>query len=606
MSAVMSWTAIVAAGAVLLRLAYRRAQLSLAKHPSLHGHARLARRLARLIPFYEYGEERFFASDGAPESVAAQRRAGFERLADILDSRARQTIAGAELLESGVSDAQFIKHYRVPFQYSRYVARRLRLGGVLQSTSGVTVTNLDGQVDYDLAGSYGVNVFGNDFYKDCIDAGIDRVRSLGPILGSYHPVVQENVTRLKEISGLDEVSFHMSGTEAVMQAVRLARFHTGRSHLVRFCGAYHGWWDDVQPGIGNPATAHATYTLKEMSDATLKVLDSRRDIACVLVNPVQSLHPNAGAPADGTLLDSSRHAGIDRDRYVRWLERLRAVCSKRGIVLIFDEIFVGFRLAYGGAQEYFGVPADMVTYGKTVGGGLPIGVLCGRARYMKRFRDDRPSDVCFARGTFNAHPYVMGAMSEFLQRVAQPELRRSYLDLDRIWSGRARQLNERLAAEGLPVRVANLVSIWTVFYTEPSRYNWMFQYYLRSAGLSLGWTGTGRLIFSHNYTEADVAAVCNRFVAAARAMRGDAWWWRDGELTNRSIRRQVLRETLAVLLKRGASPRQTPHHHPSAHSTRAGDPGRASGALDPPPAPVGPVHAASSETIGSNSSPRTT
>ena len=95
------------------------------------------------------------------------------------------------------------------------------------------------------------------------------MRELGPVLGAYHPVIADNVQRLQEISGLDEVSFHMSGTEAVMQAVRLARYHTGRSHLVRFCGAYHGWWGDVQPGVGNPAPAHETYTLQEMSDATL-------------------------------------------------------------------------------------------------------------------------------------------------------------------------------------------------------------------------------------------------------------------------------------------------------------------------------------------------
>ena len=78
-----------------------------------------------------------------------------------------------------------------------------------------------------------------------------------------------------------------------MQAVRLARYHTRRSHLVRFCGAYHGWWGDVQPGIGNPVPARETYTLKDMSEDTLRVLRTRRDIACVLVNPLQALHPNA-------------------------------------------------------------------------------------------------------------------------------------------------------------------------------------------------------------------------------------------------------------------------------------------------------------------------
>src|SRR5258708_3104354 len=104
-----------------------------------------------------------------------------------------------------------------------------------------------------VAGSDGVNLLRYDFYKECIERGLERVPTLGPVLGAYHPVVADNVARLTRLSGMDEVSFHMSGTEAVMQAVRLARYHTGRSHLVRFCGAYHGWWGDVQPGVGNPA-----------------------------------------------------------------------------------------------------------------------------------------------------------------------------------------------------------------------------------------------------------------------------------------------------------------------------------------------------------------
>src|SRR6185369_8729053 len=149
----------------------------------------------------------------------------------------------------------------------------------------------------DLTGSYGVNVHGYDFYKRCLDRGAARVRALGPVLGPYHPVVADNVARLRALSGLDEVSFHMSGTEAVMQAVRLARYHTRRSHLVRFCGAYHGWWGDVQPGVGNPTPPPHTYTLKDMDEASLRVLRKRRDIACVLVNPLQALHPNANGPS---------------------------------------------------------------------------------------------------------------------------------------------------------------------------------------------------------------------------------------------------------------------------------------------------------------------
>ena len=475
---------------------------------------------------------------------ALRRFLQHEDLNFLLTNRVPRIALTAQARES-ISDLQFTGSYRVPFQYSPYLREHLPVGSFLRASAGVMVEDLDGNRFYDLTGSYGVNVFGVDFYRECIAEGAALAEPLGPVLGTYHPCVAENVRRLKAISGLDEVSFHMSGTEAVMQAVRLARYHTRRKHLVRFCGAYHGWWEDVQPGPGNPLPPRETYTLRDMDDRSLQVLRTRRDIACVLVNPLQALHPNAGAPGDSSLLDSGRRAGFDRAAYTAWLKRLRAVCSERGIVLIFDEVFVGFRLANGGAQEYFGVQADMVTYGKTLGGGLPVGVVCGRRDLMKRYREARPADICFARGTFNAHPYVMGAMKAFLDRIERPEVRAIYEGLDERWNARATLFNERMQAADLPLRAANLSSIWTMTYAQPSRYNWMLQYYLREQGLALSWVGTGRLIFSLNYSDADFEAVLDRFIAAAHQMKADGWWWQHVSLSNRSIRRGVVRELLA-------------------------------------------------------------
>jgi len=539
----LSAAAVAGAAAAFPKLQARLA-LSRAKHRSLAGHSKMSKRVARLIPFYEFDDHDFFRSDGAPAAVATQRHDAFFRLAGFYQDRFARSRQMTQEAAKRISDLQFTEAYRVPFQYSRLVREHLGTGAFMESSAGVTLTDPDGNVFYDLTGSYGVNIFGNDFYKECIAAAQTRAQALGPVLGSYHPVITDNVTRLCEISGLDEVSFHMSGTEAVMQAVRLARYHTRRSHLVRFAGAYHGWWGDVQPGVGNPISPHETYTLAEMSERTLHVLRTRRDIACVLVNPLQALHPNAGAPADSALADSSRTAHFDRAAYTQWLKALREVCTERNIVLIFDEVFVGFRLAAGGAQEYFGVRADMVTYGKSLAGGLPVGAVCGRRDLMRRFRDDHPVDICFARGTFNSHPYVMTAMDEFLGRLASPNFRAVYDGLDDTWNARAKQLNEMLAAQNLPVRVANLSSIWSVHYTEPSRYNWMFQYYLRAEQLALSWVGTGRLIFSLNYTDADFAEVANRFVAAAVKMKQDGWWWHDASLTNKTIRRRILKEML--------------------------------------------------------------
>jgi len=536
----------VAVAALLLGL-WRRLQLSTAKYGSLDGHARIAQWVASLIPFYDYDEMRFFSSDHAPADVIALRRAGFNRLATLYAARFRETNRHTAEVVNSISDLQFTRTYQVPFQYSGLVRQHLNVGAFVESSDGVMVTDLDGNRFYDLTGSYGVNLLGNDCYKGTMERGLARVRELGPVLGPYHPVIADNVKRLTRISGLDEVSFHMSGTEAVMQAVRLARYHTRRSHLVRFSGAYHGWWGDVQPGIGNPAPARETYTLKDVSGDSLRLLRTRGNIACVLVNPLQALHPNGATPADSSLVDSGRRARFDKESYAAWLKRLREVCTKRNIVLIFDEVFVGFRLAPGGAQEYFGVRADLVTYGKTVGGGFPIGVLCGRKDLMKRFRDDRPADICFARGTFNSHPVVMGAMNEFLQLFDTSEVRELYRDLDGRWNERAERLNKRLQDEALPVQVANMSSIWTVCYTRPSRYNWMLQYYLRAQGLALSWIGTGRLIFSLNYSDGDFEAVANRFVAAARAMEQDGWWWRNPSTTDRSIKREIIKEMIAYL-----------------------------------------------------------
>jgi glutamate-1-semialdehyde 2,1-aminomutase len=538
-----------AAGIVAVAKARTRLRLSRAKHPSLGGHVRMAKRVAGQIPFYTHPEESFFRADGADDAVAARRRDGLQRLSTLFAQRFPQTLALTAETRAGLSDLQFTGRYRVPFPFSAVVRDKLPSGAFLERSDGAWLVDLDGNRLIDLTGSYGVNLFGNDFYKTTMREALETAEPLGGVLGAFHPVVADNVRRLRDLSGLDEVSFHMSGTEAVMQAVRLARYHTGRRRLVRFAGAYHGWWGDVQPGIGNPVPADNTLTLADMSERTLEVLATRKDIACVLVNPLQALHPNAGAPSDSQLVDSGRRAGADLEAYAGWLRRLAAVCRTNGIVLIMDEVFVGFRLAPGSVARRFGLQPDMITWGKTLGGGLPIGVLTGRADLMKRWRDDRPIDICFARGTFNSHAYVMAATNAFLRRLETPEIAALYDGVDERWDARAARLNAMLADAGLPVGIANLSTIWTVLYTRPSRYNWMLQYYLRAEGLALSWVGTGRLIFSLDIDEALFDEIARRFVAAARAMQADGWW--DGpETTDKQLRRRALKEALRARLGR--------------------------------------------------------
>lgn len=536
------------AGAYLVLKAHQRLQLSRAKHPGLSGHVRMAKRVSKLIPHYSLEGDAFFDCDNAGAPIANKRRDGFHRLSASLLQRSPQGKILLEQAISSISDAQFTHRYRVPFQFRTMVNAHLLPALFLKKSEGVRLWDVDGNEYIDVTGAYGTNLLGYDIYKSFIRQAAQDMDELGPVLGPYHPVVLDNTRRILVLAGQDEISYHMSGTEAVMQAVRLAQYHTGKQRIVRFAGAYHGWWGDVQPGIGNPVSADRTLTLQEMSQRTLQVLASRKDIACVLVNPLQALHPNANAPGDSALISSGRKAGYDKEAYTRWLKQLRQVCTANGIVLILDEVFLGFRLAKGGAQDYFGVRADMVTYGKTLGGGLPVGVLCGKAELMKRYRTDKPADICFARGTFNSQPYVMQTMNLFLRHIDSPDVERMYQTVDTLWNSRRAALNKRLSELELPVEVQNMTSIFTILYNTPSRFNWMFQFYLLQAGVMLSWVGSGRMIFSHNYSDSDFDVFSDRFVDAARCMQADGWW-ETGEAcnSNKKIQRRVLKETWRAL-----------------------------------------------------------
>jgi glutamate-1-semialdehyde 2,1-aminomutase len=182
-------------GVWIVRKAYIRLQLSKAKHPSLAGHSRMAKRVARLIPFYSFNREAFFKVDGAPDNIASSREAGFMRLSHLYRERFAKSVALTNQAAKNISDLQFTGRYRVPFQFSPFVSEHLKSGSFMQSSSGVTLTDLDGNIFYDLTGSYGVNVLGYDFYKKSIEDGAKRVSELGPVLGFYNPIVEDNVKR---------------------------------------------------------------------------------------------------------------------------------------------------------------------------------------------------------------------------------------------------------------------------------------------------------------------------------------------------------------------------------------------------------------------------
>jgi glutamate-1-semialdehyde 2,1-aminomutase len=512
----------------------------------------ITRRLSQWVTARDYTGDAFLSADGAPTIWIERRRHGLDRLATTLREQYARSAAWAGTLRESFSDLRFTDASRVPFPFVREMRERFNLYSVVTASHGPHLQHFDGHWTLDVSGSYGLNVAGFDQYKTWIEAGWTRVKDLGPVLGPLHPVVAENIALLKQLSGLDEVSFHMSGTEAVMAAVRMARFNTRRRLIVAFSGAYHGWWDGVQPGLGSERALDDCLTLKDLDPASLEVIRHRaREIAGVLVNPVQAFHPNSPPPNDAVLVTGDiRRTESSTERYARWLHELRTVCRTSGVPLIFDEVYTGFRLAPGGAQEYFGVVADMVVYGKTVAGGLPVGVVCGTSRLMRRVDPDHPMRMAYVVGTFSAHPLVMGSMQEFLRWVTSPGTSNRYLQMNRRCAEWVRRTNQALADDSLPIRIVNLGTVWTVLFTTRGRYDWLLQYYLRAEGLTLSWVGTGRCLISMDFSEADYLALETRLVEGARKMQRDGWWLSSKEFPekDRLMKKRLVREVLGTLV----------------------------------------------------------
>ncbi|MGE3848781.1 MAG: aminotransferase class III-fold pyridoxal phosphate-dependent enzyme [Gammaproteobacteria bacterium] len=499
------------------------------------------------------GDARAMAgADEAPAPVVERRLQALAALRERLAERAPRSHAFAQYLRGGLSDLRFTDASRVPFPFALAMRDGFNVASVATETAGSRLCDLDGNWNLDVSGAYGVNLAGYEQYKKWLSAGLEQVRKVGPVLGPVHPLVADNIDMLRDLSGQDEVSFHASGTEAVMAAVRLARFNTGRRLVVCFAGAYHGWWDGVQPGLGSEREIGDCVTLKDLAPASLAWIRAHAgQIAAVLVNPVQAFHPNSPPPNDAVLLHSAaRRTSPETSPYGSWLAGLRVTCSAVGVPLVFDEVFSGFRLGIGGAQRYFGVKADMVVYGKTVAGGMPVGVVCGRHALMRRFDPERPMRMAYVVGTFAAHPLTMGAMHEFLRWAVTPEAEAAVAALDQRTAAWVEATNAALRRAGLPLRVTALASIWTIEFTTPSRFNWLLQYYLRAEGVNLSWVGTGRCMFNLDFSDEDYIDMTDALLSAGLRMREDKWWLTEDEQPDRDrrIARATRRDLLAALL----------------------------------------------------------
>ncbi|MEJ6482500.1 aminotransferase class III-fold pyridoxal phosphate-dependent enzyme [Nostoc punctiforme UO1] len=290
---------------------------------------------------------------------------------------------------------------------------------VASRSSGSKLWDLDGNEYVDLSNGFGLNLFG--WSPPFITEAIEAQLKLGMEIGPQTPLVGEVAKLMCELTNFDRAAFCNTGSEAVLGAMRMARTITGRNLIAIFSGAYHGILDEVivrgtkklrsipaAPGIP-PEMVENILVVDYDSPESLEILRSRADeLAAVMVESVQSRRPEY-QPKE-------------------FLQQLRDFTEEAGIALIFDEIVTGFRIHPGGAQAHFGIKADIATYGKIVGGGLPIGVIAGKSQYMDaldggfwQFGDDSVPEVgvTYFAGTFVRHPLALAAAKAVLQHLKQ-------------------------------------------------------------------------------------------------------------------------------------------------------------------------------------------
>ncbi|ORB88280.1 MupA/Atu3671 family FMN-dependent luciferase-like monooxygenase [Mycobacterium persicum] len=420
------------------------------------------------------------------------------------------------------------------------------------SSWGAHLTDVDGNDFVDIAMGFGVNLFGHQapFIVDAVREQLATGMQLGP----ESAVAGEVAAMLAELTGQDRILFCNSGTEAVMTMMRLARAHNGRNTIAVFRNAYHGHFDStlVNPiGINDvsatpmaigtpPGLVHDVIVLPYADKRALAEIRYRgSNLAAVLVEPVQNRRPDL-------------HPGD-------FLRELRDITKSHDVLLAFDEVLTGFRIHPGGAAAHFGVAPDIVSYAKVIGGGMPIGVVAGRADVMNRVDGGatRPGPpVTYTAGTFCRHPLAMAAARAVLRKLSDDGLRLTSRLNQRTDEMRA-ELNARFADLGVPFAMHNFGS----FFRFSINGNLSFAYqpvemdYFNAAMLTKGvYIAEGGTCFlSTAHSDADIERVIDAAGGAARELRDAGLLNRAAADTSAAHRAERLVDAKATVAARGVA-----------------------------------------------------
>ena len=442
---------------------------------------------------------------------------------------------------------------------------------VVERSSGSKLWDIDGREYIDFTMGYGTNLLGHSpkFVTDAIAAQLERGIEIGP----QSPLAGEVARLLCEFSGMERAAFCNTGSEAVLAAVRVARTVTGRDRIAT-CSGYHGINDEflvraktidgqrrsvaIAPGIPDHV-AREVLAVDYGTPESLEILRAHaHELAAVLVEPVQSRNPDLQPRA--------------------FLHELRKITREAGVALVFDEVITGLRCHPGGAQAWFDVRADLVTYGKIIGGGMPIGALCGKAAYLDaldggawNFGDSsRPeAGVTFFAGTYVRHPLAMAA-----SRAVLTHLKAEGTALSQRLNERTAQLVAELSAflreNDAPIHIESFGSMFIIKFSADFSYGGLLFFHLREKGIH-AWDN--RLLFlSTAHTEDDLAAFVRAFRESVAEMQtGGFLPARNAPVEIANVAEPVVPPALVVATKPS---RQKVPATPAAMTSNVGPPDR--------------------------------
>jgi glutamate-1-semialdehyde aminotransferase len=390
----------------------------------------------------------------------------------------------------------------------------------VERASGAYVWDIDGHRYIDITMGFGVSLFGHNV--SFVNEAIAKEIALGAPLGPQTPKAARVASMICEMTGVDRVAFFSTGSEATMVAARLARSVTGRSKIIIFTNSYHGTFDgflatgwmlngkatSLPIAEGTPQQMiDDTIVLRYGDDTALEYIRTHAtELAAVFVEPVQSRDPKV-QPGE-------------------FLKALRKITEENACALVFDEIIMGFRIHPRGAQHYFGVIADIVTYGKVLAGGLPIGVVAGKRKFLDAVdggewqfgNESTPaSRTAFVAGTFNNHPLTMAATEAVLLHLNEqgPILQEA---LNERTLNMVNRLNTLFISENVPISVSHFGSLFRFDFSQETE---ILNYHLLNKGVFV-WEGRNCFL-STAHSDEDIDFIVEAVRSSILEMKSDSW-----------------------------------------------------------------------------------